>query len=165
MACCLQRHIQNPVEHPWYSKAVNIFLKKLHLRCLTSFWRQTSVMETIISNVTALQIWLTHRRLPISFSNTFLWLLRNIEKKGLPFDNGIVRCKNSIVLKDLAKIADFFLLGILIKHLLAAKFFYFLYAQRFSWPLVILDILFKNNSYLLGERFFCNQQSSYHRPR
>ena len=89
-------------------------------------------METIISNVTALQIWLTHRRLPISFSNTFLWLLRNIEKKGLPFDNGIVRCKNSIVLKDLAKIADFFLLGILIKHLLAAKFFYFLYAQRFS---------------------------------
>ena len=70
-----------------------------------------------------------------------------------------VWCKNSIVLKDLAKI------GVLIKCLLAAKFFYSLYTQRFSLPLVILDILFKNISCLLGVLFFCNQQSSYHRPK
>ena len=95
-----------------------------------------------------------HRRLPVSFSNTFLWLLQNIEKKGIPLDNDIVWCKISIVLKDLVTIADFFLLGILIKYLLATNFFYFLYTQRFSLPLVILDILFKNNSYLLGVRFF-----------
>ena len=150
MACCLQRRIQNPVKHPWYSKAMNTFRKKLHLRCL----RETSVMETIISNVSALQIWLSHRRLPSSFSNTFLWLLRNTENKGIPLDNDIVQCKNLIVLKDLTKIADFFLLGILIKYLLAPKFFYFLYTQRFSLPLAILDILFKNNSYLLGVRIF-----------
>ena len=110
--------------------------------------------ETIISKVSALQIWLSHRRLPVSFSNTFLWLLQNIEKKGIPLDNDIVWCKISIVLKDLVTIADFFLLGILIKYLLATNFFYFLYTQRFSLPLVILDILFKNNSYLLRVRFF-----------
>ena len=38
MACCLQRRNQNPIEHLWYSKAMNNFYKKLHLRCLTSFW-------------------------------------------------------------------------------------------------------------------------------
>ena len=130
------------------------FRKKLHPRCLRSFWRETSVTETIISKVSALQIWLSHRRLPVSFSNTFLWLLQNIEKKGIPLDNDIVWCKISIVLKDLVTIADFFLLGILIKYLLATNFFYFLYTQRFSLPLVILDILFKNNSYLLAVRFF-----------
>ena len=63
-----------------------------------------------------------------------------------------------MVLKDLAKIADFFLLGILIKYLLATNFFY---TQSFSLPLVILDILFKNNSHLLGVRFFLYQDLVY----
>ena len=66
-----------------------------------------------------------------------------------------------MVLKDLAKIADFFLLGILIKYLLATNFFYFFYTQSFSLPLVILDILFKNNSHLLGVRFFLYQDLVY----
>ena len=100
---------------------MNTFRKKLHLRCL----KETTVMKTIISKVSALQIWLSHRRPPSSFANTFLWLLRNIENKVIPLDNDIGRCKNSIVLKDLAKIANFFLLGILIKYLLAPKFFIF----------------------------------------
>ena len=38
-------------------------------------------METIISKFSALQIWLSHRRLPISFPNTFSCFLPNIEKK------------------------------------------------------------------------------------
>ena len=63
-----------------------------------------------------------------------------------------------MVLKDLAKIADFFLLGILIKYLLATNFFY---TQSFSLPLVILDILFKNKSHLLGVRFFLYQHLVY----
>ena len=66
-----------------------------------------------------------------------------------------------MVLKDLAKIADFFLLGILIKYLLATNFFYFFYTQSFSLPLVILDILFTNNSHLLGVRFFLYQHLVY----
>ena len=128
MACCLQRRIQNPIEHPWYSKAMNIFRKKLHLGCLTSFCRETFVMKTIISKVSALQMWLSHRRFPVSFSYTFLWLLSNIEKKGIPLDDDIVWGKNSIILKDLAKIGGFFLLGVP-KYLLAAKFFYSLHAN------------------------------------
>ena len=48
-------------------------------------------METIIRKVSALQIWLSHRHLPltISFPNTFLWLPPNIEKKGIPLDDDI----------------------------------------------------------------------------
>ena len=59
-------------------------------------------MEAIISKVSAVQIWLSHRSLPISFSKTFLWLFSNTEEKGIPLDDDIVWCKNSIVLKDLA---------------------------------------------------------------
>ena len=133
---------------------MNLFRKKLHLRCSISLCRETPVMETIISKVSALQTWLSHRRLPISFSNTFLWLLPNTEKKGIPLDDDIVWCKNSIVLKDLAKIGDFFLLSVLIKYLPATKFFCSPYPQMFSLPLVILDILFRSNIYLLGVRVF-----------
>ena len=165
------------------------------------------MIETIISKFSALQIWLTHRRLPISFPNTFLWLLPNIEKKGISLDDDIVRCKNSIVFKYLAKSCGFFLLGAP-KYLPAAKFFYSLFPQRFSLPLVIrgrsraaatskierfvisiviivngwklltiiskrsildaaaaldpplliLDILLRNNSYLLGVRFLINNR-------
>ena len=124
-------------------------------------------------------------------------------KKDIPLDGDIVWCKNSIVFKYLAKSCDFFLLGAA-KYLLAANFFYSLFAQRFSlplvirgrsravatstterfviivngWklltiipkrsildvaaaldlPLVILDILLRNNSYLLGVRFLINNQ-------
>ena len=86
------------------------------------------MMKTIISKVSALQMWLSHRRFPVSFSYTFLWLLSNIEKKGIPLDDDIVWVKNSIILKDLAKIGGFFLLGVP-KYLLAAKFFYSLHAN------------------------------------
>ena len=73
-------------------------------------------------------MWLSHRRFPVSFSYTFLWLLSNIEKKGIPLDDDIVWVKNSIILKDLAKIGGFFLLGVP-KYLLAANFFYSLHAN------------------------------------
>ena len=109
-------------------------------------------METIISKVSALQIWLSHRRISITFSNTFLCLVPNIEKKGIPLDDDIVLCKNSIVPKDLTKIGGFFLLGAH-KYVLAANFYYSVNTQKFSLPLVFLDI-FRNNTYLLGVRFF-----------
>ena len=112
-----------------------------------------SLMEAIISKVSALQIWLSHRRISITFSNTFLCLVPNIEKKGIPLDDDIVSCKNSIVPKDLTKIGGFFLLSVR-KYVLAANFYYSVNTQRFSLPLVILDMLFRNNIYLLGVRFF-----------
>ena len=112
-----------------------------------------SLMEAIISKVSALQIWLSHRRISITFSNTFLCLVPNIEKKGIPLDDDIVSCKNSIVPKDLTKIGGFFLLGVR-KYVLAANFYCSVNTQRFSLPLVILDMLFRNNIYLLGVRFF-----------
>ena len=124
-------------------------------------------------------------------------------KKDIPLDDDIVGCKNSIAFKYIAKSRGFFLLGAP-KYLLAAKFFYSLFAQRSSlplvirgrsgapatskmerfetivnsWkpvtiiskrsildvagaldpPLVILDILLRNNSYLLGVRFLINNR-------
>ena len=57
-------------------------------------------------------------------------------KKGIPLDDDIVGCKNSIAFKYIAKSRGFFLLGAP-KYLLAAKFFYSLFAQRSGLPLVI----------------------------
>ena len=154
MSCCLQRRIQNPVKHPWYSKAMNTFAKSSILDVWEAsggkrLWRRPlSVKFQLFKYGSATDVFLS------VFQTLFYGCPQNIEKKGIPLDNDIVWCKISIVLKDLVTIADFFLLGILIKYLLATNFFYFLYTQRFSLPLVILDILFKNNSYLLRVRFF-----------
>ena len=102
----------------------------------SKFCKETPLMETIISKFSALQTWLSHRRLPISFPNTFSCFLPNIEKKGIPLDDDIVWCKNAIAFKYIAKSCGFFLLGAP-KYLLAAKLFYSLFAQRSSLPLVI----------------------------
>ena len=81
-------------------------------------------MEAIFSKVSVLQNGLSHERLPISFSNTILWLLPNIEQKRIPLNDNIVWCKNFRVVKDLSNSDSFFLL-----NYLSTKPFYSLYAQ------------------------------------
>ena len=50
-------------------------------------------METISYKVSVLQNGLSYGRLPISFSNIVLWLLPNIEQKGIPLNDNIIWLK------------------------------------------------------------------------
>ena len=66
-------------------------------------------------------------RLSISFPNTFLLLLPNIEQKRIPLNDNIVWCKRSRVIKDLSKSGSFFLLNA--SKYLDARLFYSFYAE------------------------------------
>ena len=77
-------------------------------------------MDTIFNKVSVLQDGLSHRRLPLSFPNTFLRLLLNIEQKRIPLNDNIVSCKNSRIIKDFS----FFLLGL--PKYLGTKLYYFI---------------------------------------
>ena len=68
-------------------------------------------METIFSKVSVHQNGLSHAPLPISFPNTILCLLPNIEQKRITLNDNIVWCKNSSVVKDLSNSGSFFLLS------------------------------------------------------
>ena len=63
----------------------------------------------------------------ISFLNTFLWLLPNIEQRRTPLNDNIVWCKYSIVIKDLSESGSFFSLNA--PKYLGARLFYSLYEQ------------------------------------
>ena len=163
-------------------------------------------METIISKFSALQIWLSHRRLPISFPNTFSCLLPNIEKKvflwmmtlsgaKIPQPSNIqqrvVAFSYQVPLSTYQP-PNFFILSLhkgLVYHQLSEADLGLLQHPKWSalrhqqtlvnsWkpltiiskrsildvagaldpPLVILDILLRNNSYLLGVRFLINNR-------
>ena len=63
----------------------------------------------------------------ISFPNTFLWLLPNIEQKRIPLNDNIVWSKYYRVIKDLSKSGSLFLLNA--PKYLGASLFYSLYVQ------------------------------------
>ena len=86
------------------------------------------VMEAIFNKVAVLQKRIYHRRLPVSCSNTSLWLLLNIEPKCSSLNDDIVWWKYSRIVKDLSSDGRFGtkLIG-----------FYSPYEQSFSVPLVV----------------------------
>ena len=90
-------------------------------------------MKTIFSKVSVLQNRLRYGCLSISFPNTFLWLLPNIEHKRIPVNDNIVWCKYSRGIKNLSKSGSCFLLNY--PKYLGATLFHSLYAQtlRIFW--------------------------------
>ena len=63
----------------------------------------------------------------ISFLNTFLWLLPNIEQKCIPLNDNSVQCKHSRIIKDLSKSGSLFLLNA--PKYLGVRHFYSFYRQ------------------------------------
>ena len=90
----------------------------------------------------------------ISFPNTSLWLLPNIEQKRIPLNDNIVWCKYSRVIKDLSKSGSFFLLNS--PKYLGARIFYSLYVQTL---LIFWNVYFskKNRE---TKTFLCKDKSS-----
>ena len=103
-------------------------------------------MDTIFSKVSVLQNGLSHGRLSISFPNTFLWLIPNNENKDIRLDDDELS-------RIFQRVVPFSYYVSLDKYL-ATKPIHSLYAQNFSLSLLILYILFTNDSYLLGVRIF-----------
>ena len=68
-------------------------------------------MKTIFSKASLFQTGISHTRLPISFLNTILWLLPNIEQKRITLNDNIVWCKNSRGAKNLSNSGSFSLLS------------------------------------------------------
>ena len=94
---------------------------------LQKICRESTVMKTIFSKVSVLQNRLRYGCLSISFPNTFLWLLPNIEHKRIPVNDNIVWCKYSRGIKNLSKSGSCFLLNY--PKYLGATLFHSLYAQ------------------------------------
>ena len=91
----------------------------------------------------------------ISFPNTFLCLLPNIEQRPIPLNDNIVWCKYSRVIKDLSKSGSLFLLNA--PKYLGARLFYSLYVQTYTYFLKC--ILLKKKS-VKPKRFHCKDSSS-----
>ena len=76
-------------------------------------WFSSTMQENMcdedhLSKVSVPQDAFSHGRFSISFSNTFLCLLPNIEqKKCIPLNDNIVYCQTSKVIKDLSNIGNF----------------------------------------------------------
>ena len=109
-------------------------------------FRKKSAMDTIFSKVSVLQNGLSHGRLSISFPNTFLWLIPNNENKDIRLDDD----ESSKIFQRVVPFSYY----VSLDKYLATRSIHSLYAQNFSLSLLILYILFTNDSYLLGVRIF-----------
>ena len=102
-------------------------------------------MDTIFSKVSVLQNGLSHGCLSISFPNTFLWLIPNNKNKDIRLDDD----ESSKIFQRVVPFSYY----VSLDKYLATKPIHSLYAQNFSLSLLILYILFTNDSYLLGVQY------------
>ena len=84
-------------------------------------------METIFNKVSVIQNELSHGRLSISFPNTFLWFLPNIEQKRIRLNDNKAWWRNSRVIIDMSSSDSFFLFSV--PKYLGSKLFYSFLAQ------------------------------------
>ena len=78
----------------------NLALVKFYNAAIRRFLKTFVFRKFAGKRLSVLQNGLSHGCLPISFPDTILWLLPEIEQKRIPLNDNIVWCKNPRVIKD-----------------------------------------------------------------
>ena len=133
----------------WYNAAVRRFLKTFRKYTGKRLWWKLFLGKLKLFKMDS------GKGFFISFLNTFLWLLPNIEQRRTPLNDNIVWCKYSIVIKDLSKSWFLFLLNA--PKYLGARLFYSLFAQTYTYFLKFIPPPKKS---VKLKRFHCKDNSS-----
>ena len=133
----------------WYNAAVRCFLKTFRKYAGKRLWWKQFLGKLKLFKMDS------GKGFFISFLNTFLWLLPNIEQRRTPLNDNIVWCKYSIVIKDLSKSGFLFLLNA--PKYLGARLFYSLFVQTYTYFLKCIPPPKKS---VKLKRFHCKDNSS-----